>query len=77
MSRNQVLGFTKKIMAPTLLITAENGWPPSDPDAVLERVEAMGDKLTHEKVGGSHHCHLDSGTAEETGSKILAFLSKE
>lgn len=77
LSPRQVLGYTKSIEAPTLLITAENGWPPSDPEAMTERLEAMGDKLTRVRVGGSHHCHLDGDTAEETSAEILDFLSRD
>ena len=77
MSETQVRGFVRSVTAPTLLVTAEKGWPFAD--SMPERVEIMKAQgnLEHKIVPGYHHCHLDPDSAGKTAEVISAFLQKE
>lgn len=75
MSEEQVRGFIRHIKAPTLLVTAEQGWPFGE--NVRERIDIMRSKGTlkeHHIVSGYHHCHLDPDTAEKTAEVVTSFL---
>ena len=76
MTEEQVRGFVRCIAAPTLLVTAEKGWPFSE--SVRERIdimEAQGNLKEHHVLPGYHHCHLDPDTAGKTAEVVSAFLN--
>ncbi len=76
MTDEQVEGFVHALTCPTLLITAEDGWPPRDPATMAKRAKILQDKglLTQEHVPGSHHCHLDPQHKTHVFERIWAFL---
>ena len=78
LTTEQVNAFVSQIQCDSLLLRAENGWPMSL-SSFAERKEVFERRGRFEdiKVSGSHHCHLDPETREETASQVYAFLEKE
>ena len=76
-TNDQVSGFTNAIQAPTLLITAEEGWPAQVPAVMEARKKLLSDKglLTHCHLPGSHHLHLDEGHREAVLDSLLCFFA--
>ncbi len=74
----QVDGITEALQCPTLLITADKGWPASNQSAMQRRRDIIKQKglLQHEVVPGSHHCHLDPLHRNNVFSKVKSFLEK-
>lgn len=61
LTEEQVLACLKAIARPVLLLQAESGLLASD-RRFEKRLAAVKD-MTHERVPGSHHCHLDGDVA--------------
>lgn len=77
MTTDQVDAFTADIMAHSLLIEAENGWPPQSVEEFKQRLAIMVGKgiLHHVKVPGSHHCHMDPSDRGLVFDHIVNFLA--
>jgi pimeloyl-ACP methyl ester carboxylesterase len=54
----QVLAFLRAVQAPTLLLSAQQGWP-FNPDTTHARLQAL-PSLEHHTLPGGHHLHLDA-----------------
>lgn len=70
MTEAQILPFLAKISAPTLLITAKQGFQ-YDEDKALKRINAVRD-MTHITLEGGHHIHLEAPKA--CAETITTFL---
>ena len=44
------------------MIDAENGWPLVSMEGAAARLKALGSNLSHVRLQGSHHLHLDPET---------------
>jgi pimeloyl-ACP methyl ester carboxylesterase len=77
LSDDQVNAFVDAIEAPSLLVSAECGWPASNQDAMEARKSIMMRKglLTHAHVPGSHHCHLDDNDRDRVLSEMIEFFN--
>lgn len=74
LTEEQVLAVLRNIKGPLLSIVAEQGWPHSKAD-MDRRAEAVRG-AQRRRVRGSHHCHLDPDTADETAEAIAGFLAR-
>lgn len=73
----QVLSYISGIESPTLYISAEDGFPYSQEEELLNRMKVLFDKnlLVHEHCEGSHHLHLDPDQAYKVAEHVAKFLS--
>ena len=73
---SQVNAFFEALQSETLIVQADNGWPFSQTQYninkhILERKKL----LTHIKLPGSHHLHLDSDTTGAVSGAINSFFN--
>ncbi|MFO7565182.1 MAG: alpha/beta hydrolase [Enhygromyxa sp.] len=73
LSEEQVHAFLRAISCPVLLVSAEQGWP-YDRAAVQRRVDAVA-QLTHVRLPGHHHLHLDD--PEAVAAAIIPFVVEQ
>lgn len=77
-SDEHVLSYLTNITAKTMLILAENGWPPGPYGDYDTRVKTLSEKGLFKLVTlpGSHHLHLDPHTAPAVADEITKFLTE-
>jgi pimeloyl-ACP methyl ester carboxylesterase len=69
----QAEAYIARISVPTLVITADKGWPVAN---LEEMVKGFGDKLTRVRLQGGHHCHADPDSAPAVIASVLKFLNQ-
>jgi pimeloyl-ACP methyl ester carboxylesterase len=73
---DHVITILSSITSPTLIIKAKDGWPVGTGDERTARMNALKHGEVVE-VRGSHHCHADGDTVEETSDAINRFCFEE
>lgn len=74
-SEDQILEFLRRVKCPTLVITADKGWPFPE-EVARARLAALAGSgvLTRVHLKGSHHLHLDPDSAPAVIQHVAAFL---
>jgi hypothetical protein len=75
MGEDSVLAFLANIQCNCLLLTGETGMPLTG--SFDERKAAVGSKLQHVHLPGSHHLHLDVESFEAVRSSVVKFLREQ
>jgi pimeloyl-ACP methyl ester carboxylesterase len=73
MTEEQVLPFLQRVNAPTLLITAKNGFQ-YDKEKAKRRIKSIAD-ITHISLSGGHHIHMEE--PQHCANAINDFLRKK